>query len=315
MVMDAAADPVPQASSGEAEALFARAAHLLAQPDSPDAFAAGTALVEAAARQGHGPAICLLAAIEAIGAGRRQSWNRAFACLWRAAELGSAQARAQLEVLGGPTEIGRLLDVPAREALAERPRLRLFRGFARPAECRWLIARLAPKLGRAMVWDEVSGAAVVDPARTGSAVELRLAEMDVVAEVLRARIAAATGLPEPIFEIPQLMHYAPEEAFSAHHDYLDPTQAGHAADIARRGQRIGTFLICLNEDFEGGETEFPRAGIAWRGRTGDALFFANVTPDGAPDPLTLHAGRPPRSGEKWLFSQWIRDRAPGPPVG
>ncbi|CAL1549051.1 unnamed protein product [Lymnaea stagnalis] len=106
------------------------------------------------------------------------------------------------------------------------------------------------------------------------------------------------------------MHYAVGQEFSVHHDFLDPAQPGPAADIARRGQRMGTFLIYLNDDYEGGETAFPRAGIAHRGKAGDALFFANVTPDGRPDPLTLHAGKPPTAGEKWIFSQWIRDRPP-----
>jgi hypothetical protein len=111
------------------------------------------------------------------------------------------------------------------------------------------------------------------------------------------------------------MQYAVGQEFRPHHDFLDPNQPGTAADLARRGQRVATFLIFLNDDFEGGETAFPKAGISHRGRTGDALFFANITPDGAPDPLTLHAGKPPTSGEKWIFSQWIRDRSPAMPSG
>ena len=111
--------------------------------------------------------------------------------------------------------------------------------------------------------------------------------------------------------MPQVMHYSVGQEFRPHHDFLDPQQPGPAADIARRGQRIGTFLLYLNGDFEGGETEFPRAGISNRGDTGDALFFTNVTRDGRPDPLTLHAGLPPTRGEKWILSQWIRDRTPG----
>jgi len=178
-----------------------------------------------------------------------------------------------------------------------------------------VIARLRPRLAPAMVWDEVSGLGKIDPVRSNSAVELRLPEMDVAIEALRARISVATRLPEPIFEIPQVMHYAVGQEFRPHHDFLDPQERGHAADLARRGQRIGTFLIYLNDDFEGGETEFPPAGLSHRGRTGDALFFANVTPDGRPDPLTVHAGRPPAKGEKWIFSQWIRDRVPAPPPG
>ena len=316
------------ASAGDAEAHFTLSVGLLANADSVDAFARGTALLEAAAQNGHAEATCMQATLEAIGAGRDRNWNRAFDRLQLAAERGSQHAQAQLRLLSRPggaadgapgddwreararIDLERLLKVPDREALSERPRLRVFRGFADQDECRWVIYRLRPKLGPAMVWDEISGAGRLDPVRSNSAVQLRLTEMDVVTEILRARISAATRLPEFIFEIPQLMHYAVGQEFKPHHDFLDPQAPGHAADIARRGQRMGTFLIFLNDDFEGGETEFPRAGIAFRGRTGDALFFANVTPDGRPDPLTMHAGRPPTRGEKWIFSQWIRDRPP-----
>jgi hypothetical protein len=40
-------------------------------------------------------------------------------------------------------------------------------------------------------------------------------------------------------------------------------------------------------------------------------MFANVDAAGAVDPLSLHAGEPTTAGEKWVFSQWIRDRALG----
>jgi len=78
--------------------------------------------------------------------------------------------------------------------------------------------------------------------------------------------------------------------------------------IAQDGQRIFTFLIYLNEGFEGGETDFPLIGLRHQGRIGDALFFWNVKPTGAVDRDTLHAGLPPATGQKWLFSQWVRDR-------
>lgn len=71
---------------------------------------------------------------------------------------------------------------------------------------------------------------------------------------------------------------------------------------------MATFLIYLNSDFEGGETDFPELNLSYRGAPGDALQFANVDASGAPDVRTLHAGRPTRSGEKWLFSQWVRAR-------
>ena len=76
----------------------------------------------------------------------------------------------------------------------------------------------------------------------------------------------------------------------------------------RRGQRIVTFLLYLNEGFAGGETDFPDAGLRFKGKTGDAIFWANVDALGQPEPLTRHAGLPPTSGEKWILSQWIRGR-------
>jgi hypothetical protein len=36
--------------------------------------------------------------------------------------------------------------------------------------------------------------------------------------------------------------------------------------------------------------------------------FRNVTASGAADRSTLHAGRPPAQGEKWLLSKWVRSR-------
>lgn len=327
MVRDKPSERERNATAGDADAAFALSGRLFAQPDSPSSFAEGAALIEEAADQGHAEATCMLATLEAIGAGRPQDWTRALDCLQRAAERGSGPARDQLRLIArvedaaeacdwaalrAGIEVARLFEIPERAALSDRPRLRVLPRFASAAECRWVVARFRPQLAPAMVWDPASGVGRVDPERTSSAVELGLGQMDVVTEILRARIAVAIRLPEPIFEVPQVMHYAVGQQFLPHHDFLDPQQAGHREDLARRGQRIGTFLICLNDDFAGGETEFPSAGISWRGRTGDALFFANVTPDGQPDPLTLHAGRPPTRGEKWIFSQWIRDRAPEP---
>jgi hypothetical protein len=34
----------------------------------------------------------------------------------------------------------------------------------------------------------------------------------------------------------------------------------------------------------------------------------NVLPDGSSDVRTLHAGRPPKQGVKWIIAQFMRDR-------
>jgi len=161
------------------------------------------------------------------------------------------------------------------------------------------------------VFDKETGGQTLDPTRDNSFLMLRLSEMNVFTEVIRQRIAAATKLPVPLFEPSQILHYAVGQRFKPHHDFLDPANPAYSDSLAAFGQRIATFLIYLNDGYQGGETSFPKIGLNFRAEQGDALFFANVTKDGAPDPDTVHSGMPTTSGEKWVFSQWIRDRFPG----
>ncbi len=63
----------------------------------------------------------------------------------------------------------------------------------------------------------------------------------------------------------------------------------------------------LNEGYGGGELEFVEAGLRYKGRTGDGIFFASLR-DGRPDRQSLHAAAPVSRGEKYILSQWIHDR-------
>jgi hypothetical protein len=94
-----------------------------------------------------------------------------------------------------------------------------------------------------------------------------------------------------------------------HHDFGDPAEPGYARQVADYGQRVLTVLIYLNDDYEGGETDFPLVSWRYKGKTGDAILFHNVLLSGQPDRRMLHAGLPPSTGEKWLFSQWARSRS------
>jgi hypothetical protein len=325
--MDQPADLRRRAEAGEAEAQLALGARLMVADGVPLDAEEGGALLEQASAQGSADAAALLATIEAMGAGRWQSWERAFDLLALAAERGSASAQGQLALLNrdpaiaaddwqgirARLDIAALTAPPERLSLSDTPRIRAIPGFASPAECAWVIARGQGRMRPAMIIDHGTGGEASHPSRTNKALELLVTGMDVVLQMLRARVAAVTKLPLPVFEPAQIMHYAPGEEFRPHYDFLTPDSPGMAAQLARYGQRIATFILYLNEDYEGGETEFPLAGISHRGATGDALLFANVDGASAPDPLTRHAGRPPTRGEKWILSQWIRDRSPGPP--
>jgi len=321
------------AASGNADAQFELGITLLSGQNAEiDAYRAIT-MLEAASAQGHPNATHQLAVLESMGAGRMQNWERALDFLQLAAEQGSVSARAQLLLLSDnsqdpllPAETGpdhwrelrarinirERLQVGNRRILSDAPWIRVFEGFATPAECRWVISAARNRLKPATVFVGETGELTQNRARTNSAIEFQVTDMDVVIETLRARVSEATKLPLPFFEPTQVLHYSVGQQFSAHHDYLDPQNSALHGQIARLGQRIATVLIYLDEDYEGGETSFPAIGLNYRGRTGDALLLANVSRQGQVDPLTLHAGLPPTSGEKWIFSQWIRGRVPGP---
>ena len=308
-------------------AALAEARRVLTSPASPEELQRGVELMERASDSGCGEATELRALFEAMGIARPQSWGTAFDLLQRAAEQGSNSARRQLLLLAEPDadwesieaadapwadartriSLDRLLSHGERTVLSENPRIRAIRGFATESECRWLVERARPRLSRATVIKK-SGERGHAQGRSNSAAVLDVVEMDVALEVMRSRISAATRVPVPLFEPTQILHYSVGQEFRPHHDYLDPTNELHRK-IMVAGQRIATFLIYLNEGFEGGETDFPAIGLRYRGRTGDAIFWANLDRQNRPDPLTMHAGLPPTSGEKWILSQWIRDRS------
>jgi predicted 2-oxoglutarate/Fe(II)-dependent dioxygenase YbiX len=308
----------------DSDKLFKEGVGFVQSPDGTAHFRRGTEMLEQAAVSGHPDALCQVAAFAAIGIGQPQNWRRALDLLNQAAAAGSELAQAQKRLLESEASLTRkagsagttveaLLIVPEREVLSETPRIRNIRRFLSPAACEWIITRAQGRLAPAMVYDEM-GLGRVDPFRSNKAVELKATDIDVVTQLARTRISLVTRLPEPLFEAPQVMHYSTEQEFKQHFDFLDPQQPGEARDLAARGQRIATFLLYLNDDYEGGETYFPRCGLSWKGSAGDALFFANVAHNNAPDPMTLHAGKPPLEGEKWIFSQWIRDRSPLSPA-
>jgi hypothetical protein len=310
-------------------AQFAEACLILESSPPPEQVRHAVDLLGAASDGGSAEASEVLALFEAMGVVAPKDWNRSFDLLERAAAQGSRTAMTQLLLLAKPAEapevsggedwgglrdsisIDRLLATGQRIALCERPRIRILEGFATVHECAWLIERARPRLQRAKVIRE-TGEHGIDDYRSNSGASFQVMKMDVVLEVLRNRIAAATRVPLPLFEPTQVLHYGPGEQFAPHFDFVDPANPAHHAELSELGQRMATFLIYLNEAFEGGETEFPRAGIRYRGRTGDAIFWANVDDNGQPEQLSYHAGRPPLSGEKWILSQWLRDRVRTP---
>ena len=279
-------------------------ARRLLQSNAPGSVPQAFAAAETAVAEGDPDACLLMALLYGAGIGAVQDWTAALHHLEAAATNGSQTARDQLAVLNATDWTA----AAQKQALSTAPRIVAIDGFLSPQVCAWIVGRAKGRMGQAMVYDTAAGAASAGTGRSNSAFEFGFLDLDLVLLKVRERISATIGFPVAAFEPPQALHYTVGQRFNRHHDYLNPSLPGHAADIAQRGQRAITFLVYLSEDFDAGETHFPHLDIRRRSPTGGALYFGNVDPAGAPDPRTLHEGLAPTRGEKWLLSQWIRNR-------
>jgi len=319
---DTPARPAPGKADGDA-ATRAGLEYLLGRGTQPDP-ARGIALIESGALAGDARGAYLAATIASCAFWRERNWATALDFLLRAARAGHEAAAQSLRILsGGPRgadvpgtdwaamrdaiDLDAWLAPPALRTIRAAPRMQAIDRFVPPAACDWLIDQARRGLSRATIYDKTTGGTTEDDRRTNSEFDLDIESCGVLTFVIRGRIASLTGRQDLAMEVPKVLHYRPGETFAEHFDYLNPAEPAYAQQLAVRGQRTDTFLIYLNDDYTGGETHFPRLGVSNRGAKGDAFLFANVDAAGLPDENTMHAGLPPTSGEKWLFSQWIRE--------
>jgi prolyl 4-hydroxylase len=251
------------------------------------------------------PVHTALLANGAGGSGRR--WTEAMRSLEQRS-YHDPGASAQLALLGAMNinEQGDPTVDPSSEPVRSDPEVRRYPVFLTEAECNYLIAQAQPVLQPSVVVHPVSQKFILDPIRTSTAAGFPFVREDPVMHAINRRIAAATGTTYEQGEPMQVLSYAPGQQYKLHSDAL-------SGDI---NQRIVTFLIYLNDDYEGGATVFPDLDLMVRGKRGEGLLFRNVTAAGAPHPLARHAGQPVTRGRKMLLSKWIRMRPldlSGPP--
>ena len=72
-----------------------------------------------------------------------------------------------------------------------------------------------------------------------------------------------------------------------------------------KNKRLYTFIIALNDEYEGGETAFPVINEKYKLKAGDALFFHTLDNYGLDTTDALHGGQPVKSGEKWVCNLWV----------
>lgn len=312
---------------GDVEAMTQLGKRLVVGDRAPLLPRDGVRFLLDAMRAGGAEAPARVATLAALGLYVEQGLQDALDLLIVAAERGWAAAGDQLRALAGVApgddaavarsdwralsssiDLGFWAAAVAGVTLSAAPLVQSFDGLLPFTVCDWLIERSRTQLKRALVYDAVGGREIADHTRTNTVAQFDLMGTELLHLLVQMRMSAACRTPIANMEATAVLHYDVGEEITNHFDFVNPRVPNYTEEIARNGQRMLTFLIYLNDDYDGGETEFPRLGIRHKGRRGEGLLFINALEDGSPDLRTVHAGRPPMRGEKWVVSQFVRNR-------
>ena len=119
---------------------------------------------------------------------------------------------------------------------------------------------------------------------------------DPIVKRVAQRCVSLTDRPLANCEHLQVLRYKPGGHYKPHQDSFSDTDGN---------KRMYTVILALNDDYEGGETEFPNLKKKYKLKAGDALFFHTLDNYELMTSKALHGGRPVKSGEKWICNLWV----------
>lgn len=117
-----------------------------------------------------------------------------------------------------------------------------------------------------------------------------------------------TGIPVSHQEKPNFIKYKKGGFYKAHFDGFNDSENGKQKMIPN-GQRMFTSILYLNDDFEGGETFFPKIEKTIKPSPGKIYIWRNASDDLKLDPKSLHGGHPVDSGVKYIIVIWTRSNS------
>lgn len=122
-----------------------------------------------------------------------------------------------------------------------------------------------------------------------------LSTEDPIIKSVVERCVSHTDRPIENCEQLQVLRYKPSGYYKPHQDVF----------YEDKNKRVHTFILALNDEYEGGETSFPNIKEKYKLRAGDALFFDTLDNYGLDTSDALHGGEPVKSGEKWVCNLWV----------
>ena len=122
-----------------------------------------------------------------------------------------------------------------------------------------------------------------------------LSTEDPIVKSVVERCISRTDRPIENCEQLQVLRYKPGGHYQPHQDVF----------YEDKNKRVHTFILALNDEYEGGETSFPNIKEKYKLRAGDALFFDTLDNYGLDTSDALHGGEPVKKGEKWVCNLWV----------
>jgi prolyl 4-hydroxylase len=171
-----------------------------------------------------------------------------------------------------------------------------------PEECKAIIDFAEPKFSRSTL----VAADAVDDTRTSETAWLSR-DHDLSRKIL-AKARELTGMPFENCEDIQVVRYKPGTYYKPHHDACCEDNEHCLKFEDEGGQRVGTLLVYLNDDYEEGWTAFPDANLKLKAPPGGGVFFRPLGKDDwRCHPMALHGGMPVKNGTKYLCNVWVRE--------
>lgn len=170
---------------------------------------------------------------------------------------------------------------------------------------RFYVALRTAKSLRPSITTAPEGGTIRSQIRTSDDYYIDPIEEDPVLVGIQVKLARSCGKDLLFGEQSVVLRYRPGTEYRLHADYL-PEGFFLSLGEGGPGQRDSTAIAYLNDFYEGGETEFPRLSLKYRGVGGDILSFRNLDTLGRAIGRSVHRGCRVISGEKWIITLWSR---------
>ena len=124
--------------------------------------------------------------------------------------------------------------------------------------------------------------------------------------IITDAIVENCGFPNTLIEAIDIYNYDVGRYLDLHHDYpYFPDKINYYSH--GENDRVGTGILYLNDDYEGGTTYFPKLGVDVKPKKGSLLYFKQCY-DEATNWSTIHESRVITKGTKWIASCFFSER-------